>query len=129
MVSVDAIEKESKKLICELDSDETKNYLNKLIRKYYLCYINNDFHGMDSIKNKINEVMVIYSNDDDLKHYFNYCLCVNSNIIIKSILKKDGDLLDPYNVVDEKKLKRLNERMQESVEYFKAIESDLEVEL
>ena len=108
-----------------MDSDESKKYLMELVRKYYLHYMNNNMDGMESCKDKINKALVIYSNDVELKHYLNYCIALNSNIIIKAILKRNGDLLNPFSTGDESEFKTLHERMQENVEYFKAIEDEM----
>ena len=124
MASIENIVKEKNKLIYEMDSDESKKYLMGLVRKYYLNYMNDNVDGMESIKDKINKALVIYSNDDDLKLYLNYCIALNSNIIIKSILKRNGELLNPFPT-GESEFKTLHEKMQESVEYFKAIEDDM----
>lgn len=125
MASIESIVKEKEKLLYEMDSDESKKYLMGLVRNYYLHYMNDNVDGMEFIKDKINKALVIYSNDDELKHYLNYCIALNSNIIIKSILRKDGELLNPFPTGDESDFKSLHERMQESVEYFKAIEDEM----
>ena len=88
-------------------------------------YINNDIDGMQSIKNKINEILVVYDDATEIKQYFNYCLCVNSNIIIKSILRKDGELLEPFRTGSDAQFESLHDKMQKNIEYFKAIESEL----
>lgn len=124
MASIENIVKEKNKMIYEMDSDESKKYLMGLVRKYYLHYMNDNVDGMKSIKDKINKALVIYSNDDELKLYLNYCIALNSNIIIKSVLKRNGDLLKPFPT-GESEFKTLHEKMQESVEYFKAIEDEM----
>lgn len=125
MASVESMIKKKDKLLYEMDSDESKKYLMELVRKYYLHYMNNNMDGMESCKDKINKALVIYSNDVELKHYLNYCIALNSNIIIKAILKRNGDLLNPFSTGDESEFKTLHERMQENVEYFKAIEDEM----
>ena len=118
MVSVDSVAKQSKQLIYELTASELKQLLMDLVKKYYLAYINNDADGMESIKNKINEVLVVYDDATEIKQYFNYCIGVNTNIIIKSILKKDGELLEPFRTGCDAEFKSLHERMQKNIEYF-----------
>ena len=125
MASIENIVKEKNKLIYEMDSKETKEFIMNLIRKYYFCYVNNNSDGMESCKDKLHKFLVIYSNDDELVNYVNYCIAINSNIIIKAILKKDGELLNPIETIDDDKFKSLNERMKESVEYFKALEDEM----
>lgn len=125
MVSMDSIAKQSKQLIYELTAKELKQLLMDLVKKYYLCYINNDADGMQSIKNKINEVLVVYDDADEIKQYFNYCICVNSNILIKSILRKDGGLLEPFRTGSDKEFESLHDKMQRNIEYFKAIEQEI----
>lgn len=125
MVSMDSIAKQSKQLIYELTAKELKQLLMDLVKKYYLCYINDDADGMQSIKNKINEVLVVYDDADEIKQYFNYCICVNSNILIKSILKKDGGLLEPFRTGNDKEFESLHDKMQKNIEYFKAIEKEI----
>lgn len=125
MISVDSVAKETNKLIYEMDSDESKKYLMNLVRMYYLYYMNDNVDGMKSCKGKINKALVIYGNDTELKHYLNYCIALNSNIIIKAILKRNGDLLNPFDYSGESEFKSLHERMQENIEYFKAIEDEM----
>ena len=125
MVSMDSIAKQSKQLIYELTAKELKQLLMDLVKKYYLCYINDDADGMQSIKNKINEVLVVYDDADEIKQYFNYCICVNSNILIKSILKKDGGLLEPFRTGNDKEFESLHDKVQKNIEYFKAIEKEI----
>ena len=125
MVSMDSIAKQSKQLIYELTAKELKQLLMDLVKKYYLCYINDDADGMQSIKNKINEVLVVYDDADEIKQYFNYCICVNSNILIKSILKKDGGLLEPFRTGSDKEFESLHDKVQKNIEYFKAIEKEI----
>lgn len=125
MVSVDSIAKQSKQLIYELTAKELKQLLMDLVKKYYLYYINNDADGMQSIKNKINEVLVVYDDADEIKQYFNYCLCVNANILIRTILKKDGALLEPFRTGSDKEFESLHDKIQKNIEYFKAIEKEI----
>ena len=99
MSSIESMAKETEKLIHEMDSDDARKYLMNLIRMFYLYYMNNNLTGMESCKDKIHKAMVLYDNDDELKHYLNYCIGLNSNIIIKSILKRNGELLKPLIVV------------------------------
>lgn len=125
MASIENIVKEKNKLIYEMDSKESKEFIMNLIRKYYLCYVNDNVDGMESCKDKLHKFLVIYSNDDELVNYVNYCIAINSNIIIKAILKKDGELLNPIETINDDKFKSLNERMKESVEYFKALDDEM----
>ena len=125
MVSVESIVKETDKMFHELDSDESRTYLMQLVKSYYVHYINNDISAMESCKDKINKALVIYDDDIELKHYLNYCIAKNSNIIIKAILKRNGDLLNPFDYGGESEFRTLHERMQENIEYFKAIESEM----
>ena len=125
MVSVDSIAKQSKKLLYDMDSKELKDLMMNLTRKYYLSYINDDINSMDSIKNKINEILVIYDDSDEIKHYFNYCIALNSNIIIQSIFRKDGELLKPFKTGSDAQFISLHERMKRNMEYFKALESEM----
>ena len=125
MSSIESMAKQTDKLIHEMNSDDARKYLMNLVRMYYLYYMNNNLDGLNSCKDKINKAMVIYSNDDELKHYLNYCIALNSNIIIKAILKRNGDLLNPFDYGGESQFKSLHERMQENIEYFKAIEDEM----
>lgn len=125
MVSVDNIIKQSKQLIYEMNSRELKQFLMDLTRKYYLAYINDDSDSMELINTKINEVMIIYDNAAEIKQYFNYCIALNSNIIIKSIIKNDNDLLIPFELGSEKDFESLHERIQRNVEYFKALDKEI----
>ena len=125
MASIESMKKETNKLIYEMDSDESRRYLMNLVRMYYLYYMNDNLDGMESCKDKINNALVIYGNDGELKQYLNYCIALNSNIIIKSILKRNGELLNPFECGGESEFKTLHERMQENIEYFKAIEDEL----
>lgn len=125
MVSVDSIAKQSKQLIYEMSANEMKRLLMDLVKRYYLYYINDDVNSMESIKNKINEIIIVYDDADEIKQYFNYCLCVNSNIIIKAIFKKDSGLLQPFRTGNDKEFESLHDKIQNNIEYFKAIEKEL----
>ena len=122
MVSVDVIAKRSKQLLYDMNAGELKQMLMDLVRRYYISYIKNDIDAMESIRNKINEIMVVYDDADEIKEYFNYCIAMNSNILIKSILRKDGELLEPFSTGTDKKFESIHERVKKNVEYFKALD-------
>lgn len=125
MSSIESMAKETNKLIHEMNSDDARKYLMNLVRMYYLYYMNDNLDGLNSCKDKINKALVLYSNDNELKHYLNYCIALNSNIIINAILKRNGDLLNPFDCGGESEFKSLHERMKENMEYFKAIEDEM----
>lgn len=93
------IKQDELEVIANLSIDGLMNFIDKLVRKYYLSYVNNDADKCESILKFIKDIVYMNSDYVDLLYEFvNYSMLNNANLIITSLFDNDIRLYPFYKV-------------------------------
>lgn len=93
MNDIKHIKQEELKIIADFNKDEVMQLIDTLTSKYYLAYLDKDFATCKSYISFIKDIICMFEEDMKyLEQYTNYSMLMTSNLIIKTIFKKDYDL-------------------------------------
>ena len=83
--------------ITNLDESGLKNYINILVRKYYIAYLQDDEQKCANYWKQIHETTQIFENEfDNLDRYINQCMVTTANHTIERLLARESKLHPPY---------------------------------
>lgn len=108
MENFNQIKQDELNVIANLSEDGLMHMLDKLSKKYYKAFMDNDVAKCKSTIAFINDI--VYMFEDDMMYlpqYINSCMLKNANFILKTIYKSDYDL-EYFDEVEVESLVGLN---------------------
>ena len=108
MDNFNQIKQDELNVIANLSEDGLMHMLDKLSKKYYKAFMDNDVDKCKSTIAFIHDIVFMFEDDVNyLPQYINSCMLKNANFILKTIYKSDYDL-EFYDEVEVESLVGLN---------------------
>ena len=108
MESLKNIDNEKLEIISKWNKNELMVFIDKLTKRYYKAYVDNDVDKCKSTIAFIQDIVFMFEDDMVyLPQYINSCMLKNANFILRTIYKSDYDL-EYYDEVEVESLVGLN---------------------